>query len=124
MSAKRPLLNISSWSKQRYYPRNYHTTAKRSFSAFHPPPGRTKPSAWPFRLQQPLAARLVRHNATKAAGGDALLRTPLNDLHVAHGAKIVPFGGYLMPVQYNDLTLVESHNWTREKASLFDVSHM
>ncbi|KAL9092304.1 MAG: hypothetical protein Q9165_004478 [Trypethelium subeluteriae] len=37
---------------------------------------------------------------------------------------MVPFGGYEMPVQYNDLSLAESHNWTREKASLFDVSHM
>ncbi|KAH0555642.1 hypothetical protein GP486_006413 [Trichoglossum hirsutum] len=37
---------------------------------------------------------------------------------------MIPFAGYLMPVQYGDLSLVESHNWTREKASLFDVSHI
>ncbi|KAI9682585.1 MAG: Aminomethyltransferase, mitochondrial [Bathelium mastoideum] len=37
---------------------------------------------------------------------------------------MVPFGGYLMPVQYSDLSIVESHKWTREKASLFDVGHM
>ncbi|KXL46257.1 hypothetical protein M433DRAFT_143301 [Acidomyces richmondensis BFW] len=37
---------------------------------------------------------------------------------------MVPFGGYKMPVQYSDLTIAESHNWTREKASLFDVGHM
>jgi aminomethyltransferase len=36
----------------------------------------------------------------------------------------VPFGGYSMPVQYNDLSIVDSHHWTREKASLFDVGHM
>jgi aminomethyltransferase len=36
----------------------------------------------------------------------------------------VPFGGYSMPVQYSDLSIVESHHWTREKASLFDVGHM
>lgn len=37
---------------------------------------------------------------------------------------MVPFGGYSMPVQYSDLSIAESHNWTREKCSLFDVGHM
>lgn len=37
---------------------------------------------------------------------------------------MVPFGGYSMPVQYSDLSITESHNWTREKCSLFDVGHM
>jgi len=37
---------------------------------------------------------------------------------------MVPFGGYSMPVQYEDLSIAESHKWTRTKASLFDVSHM
>lgn len=37
---------------------------------------------------------------------------------------MVPFGGYSMPVQYSDLSVGESHAWTREKASLFDVGHM
>ncbi|CAF9935593.1 Aminomethyltransferase, mitochondrial [Imshaugia aleurites] len=37
---------------------------------------------------------------------------------------MVPFGGYSMPVQYADLGVGESHKWTREKASLFDVGHM
>ncbi|KAL9616121.1 MAG: hypothetical protein Q9160_008977 [Pyrenula sp. 1 TL-2023] len=41
-----------------------------------------------------------------------------------NGAKIVPFGGYSMPLHYTDLNHVESHHWTRSKASLFDVSHM
>ena len=53
-----------------------------------------------------------------------LKKTQLYDLHVAHKAKLVPFGGYSMPLQYEDLSHVESHRWTREKASLFDVSHM
>lgn len=53
-----------------------------------------------------------------------LHHTPLYDLHIAHSAKMVPFAGYSMPVQYSDMSLVESHNWTRQKASLFDVSHM
>jgi aminomethyltransferase len=51
-------------------------------------------------------------------------KTGLYELHSKHGAKFVPFGGYAMPVQYSDLSIVDSHNWTREKASLFDVGHM
>ena len=52
-----------------------------------------------------------------------LKRTPLYDLHVALGAKMVPFAGYEMPVQY-PLGVLKEHQWTREKAGLFDVSHM
>lgn len=55
---------------------------------------------------------------------DDLGKTALYDLHMRHGAKMVPFGGYSMPVQYSDLSVGESHNWTREKCSLFDVGHM
>ena len=54
---------------------------------------------------------------------DANLRTPLYDLHVEHGAKIIPFSGYEMPVQYN-LGVMKEHIHTRKKAGLFDVSHM
>lgn len=50
-------------------------------------------------------------------------RTPLYDLHVARGAKMVPFAGYEMPVQYG-LGVMKEHLWTRENAGLFDVSHM
>jgi aminomethyltransferase len=53
----------------------------------------------------------------------ALQRTQLFDLHVSLGARMVPFAGYEMPVQYADGILAE-HRWTRDKASLFDVSHM
>ncbi len=52
-----------------------------------------------------------------------LLRTPLYDLHVALGARLVPFAGYEMPVQYRDGILKE-HLHTRAQAGLFDVSHM
>ena len=52
-----------------------------------------------------------------------LARTPLYDLHVSLGAKLVPFAGYDMPVQYPTGILAE-HLYTRAKASLFDVSHM
>ncbi len=54
---------------------------------------------------------------------EALKRTPLYDLHVELGAKIVPFAGYEMPVQYPQGILGE-HKHTREQAGLFDVSHM
>ena len=52
-----------------------------------------------------------------------LKRTPLYDLHVSLGAKMVPFAGYDMPVQY-PLGVLKEHLHTREKAGLFDVSHM
>jgi aminomethyltransferase len=54
---------------------------------------------------------------------EPLLQTPLHDEHVARGARMVPFAGYSMPVQYPSGILTE-HNWTREHAGLFDVSHM
>lgn len=52
-----------------------------------------------------------------------LLRTPLYDLHVELGGKMVPFAGYEMPVQYPAGIMAE-HTHTRAKAGLFDVSHM
>lgn len=52
-----------------------------------------------------------------------LLETPLSAAHVAAGARMVPFSGYLMPVQYPAGILAE-HAWTRAHAGLFDVSHM
>jgi aminomethyltransferase len=52
-----------------------------------------------------------------------LLTTPLHALHGELGAKMVPFAGYDMPVQYPTGVLAE-HNWTRSHAGLFDVSHM
>jgi aminomethyltransferase len=52
-----------------------------------------------------------------------LLRTPLHELHVSRGAKMVPFAGYDMPVQY-PLGVLKEHEHTRTKAGLFDVSHM
>ena len=53
----------------------------------------------------------------------ALKRTILYGEHAALGAKLVPFAGYEMPVQYPTGILTE-HNWTRTSAGLFDVSHM
>ncbi|RQW64812.1 glycine cleavage system aminomethyltransferase GcvT [Vibrio viridaestus] len=53
----------------------------------------------------------------------ALLYTPLYDLHIDAGAKMVPFAGYSMPVQYK-LGVKKEHLHTRNAAGLFDVSHM
>lgn len=52
-----------------------------------------------------------------------LLTTPLNALHIELGARMVPFAGYSMPVQY-PAGLVAEHHHTRNAAGLFDVSHM
>jgi aminomethyltransferase len=48
--------------------------------------------------------------------------TPLHDRHVALGAKMVEFGGWLMPLQYT--SILEEHQATRERAGQFDLSHM
>src|SRR5438132_13992621 len=50
-------------------------------------------------------------------------RTPLYDVHAELGAKLVPFAGYEMPVQY-PTGITAEHKAVREKAGLFDVSHM
>ena len=52
----------------------------------------------------------------------SLLRTPLHDRHVAAGARLVPFAGYEMPVQYR--SILEEHRAVRTAAGLFDLSHM
>ena len=52
-----------------------------------------------------------------------LLNTPLHRLHLELGARMVPFAGYSMPVQY-PAGLMAEHHHTRNSAGLFDVSHM
>jgi aminomethyltransferase len=52
----------------------------------------------------------------------ANLRTPLYDWHLAHKARMVPFGGWDMPVQYAGV--IAEHKTVRTGAGLFDVSHM
>ena len=71
------------------------------------------------RLQAIQVGRASTHAKTSEPN-----RTALYDLHVDKGGKMVPFGGYSMPVQYSDLSVGDSHRWTREKCSLFDVGHM
>ena len=51
------------------------------------------------------------------------LKTPLYDVHVEEGGKIVPFAGYLLPVQYGTVVIKE-HMAVRQQCGLFDVSHM
>lgn len=58
-----------------------------------------------------------------SATASALLSTPLNALHIELGARMVPFAGYSMPVQYPQ-GLIAEHKHTRTAAGLFDVSHM
>ncbi|WP_339907613.1 glycine cleavage system aminomethyltransferase GcvT [Pseudomonas guineae] len=54
---------------------------------------------------------------------ETLAKTPLHALHIELGARMVPFAGYDMPVQY-PLGVMKEHLHTREQAGLFDVSHM
>src|SRR5688572_20147323 len=53
---------------------------------------------------------------------DAENALPLDGWHRARGARMVPFAGYAMPIQYEGI--IAEHRWTRESAGLFDVSHM
>ncbi|CCH62236.1 hypothetical protein TBLA_0G02990 [Henningerozyma blattae CBS 6284] len=62
----------------------------------------------------------LNSSVTKAS----LKKTALHDLHVELGGTMVPYAGYSMPVLYKGQTHIESHNWTRTNAGLFDVSHM
>jgi len=58
----------------------------------------------------------------EAQGSEPLETLPLDSWHRARGARMVPFAGYEMPVQYEGI--MAEHLWTRENAGLFDVSHM
>src|SRR5262245_41657576 len=62
-------------------------------------------------------------DATPSPTPAPLKKTPLHALHVARNARMVPFAGYDMPVQYADGIIAE-HNHVRDQAGLFDVSHM
>ena len=66
---------------------------------------------------------LLTDTTSTASPETSLLRTPLYDLHLELGARMVPFAGYSMPVQY-PAGLMAEHLHTRASAGLFDVSHM
>ena len=52
----------------------------------------------------------------------SLKRTPLYEAHIKHAGKMIDFGGWELPVQYEGI--IKEHRMVREKAGLFDVSHM
>ncbi|KAB8291291.1 hypothetical protein EYC80_009977 [Monilinia laxa] len=81
-------------------------------------------SRFPTSAGAPSQQQSTRHASSSSPSSSELRKTPLYDLHVAHGGKMVPFGGFHMPVQYSGLSVSASHHFTREHASLFDVSHM
>lgn len=62
-------------------------------------------------------------SSAAAPAADSLLQTPLHALHLELGARMVPFAGYAMPVQY-PAGLMAEHRQCRDSAALFDVSHM
>jgi aminomethyltransferase len=62
------------------------------------------------------------NNSDEHDEAPALEALPLDSWHRARGARMVPFAGYEMPVQYEGI--IAEHLWTREHAGLFDVSHM
>ncbi|TRX90223.1 hypothetical protein FHL15_008951 [Xylaria flabelliformis] len=78
----------------------------------------------PSCRRTPFTPHSRRTYASSSSSDAPLSKTALYDLHLAHGAKMVPFGGFEMPVQYSGLSVSASHHFTREKASLFDVGHM
>ena len=55
---------------------------------------------------------------------DELKKTALHEYHVSQGARMVEFAGWSMPVQYSNMSIINSTLHTRRHASLFDVSHM
>lgn len=104
-----------------FAPSSAHATrplSPRSSPALLSPAPRPQISQW--SLSRPNAVR----NYASSAGDESLGKTALYDLHLAHGGKMVPFGGFHMPVQYSSLSVSASHAFTRTHASLFDVSHM
>lgn len=72
-----------------------------------------------FARKQPCGILLADRYATRMS---ELQRTPLRDFHAAHGARLVDFAGWEMPVQYR--SILEEHKAVRRTAGLFDVSHM
>jgi len=68
------------------------------------------------------ARRRLEWRRMGSAEDTTLRRTPLYDLHERQGARIVPFAGWAMPVQYRGI--VEEHHAVRRRAGVFDVSHM
>ncbi|KAL8566257.1 hypothetical protein ACOMHN_046758 [Nucella lapillus] len=67
--------------------------------------------------------RVIVHSLRNYASEGGLQRTCLYDFHVSHGAKMVPFAGWEMPVQYKT-SISEEHLQVRNSVGIFDVTHM
>jgi aminomethyltransferase len=79
----------------------------------------------PSHLASPLMRRSIANCSLKRCSSTGqVLKTALYDYHVSKEGKMVPFAGYLMPVQYGPLSIIQSHQHTRQHCSIFDVSHM
>src|SRR6476469_3380993 len=76
-----------------------------------------------YHGRQPLLMESRLTPSTESLSEDQLQKTPLHALHAELGARMVPFAGYSMPVQY-PAGLMAEHKQTRESAGLFYVSHM
>ena len=74
-------------------------------------------------MARAVVQKFAPENARVSAPAETLLSTPLHALHLELGARMVPFAGYSMPVQY-PAGLMAEHHHTRNAAGLFDVSHM
>lgn len=80
-----------------------------------------RPNVSKFRAGKAVSVISKRFSSTTSEG---LNKTPFYDLHLELKGTMVDFAGYSMPVLYKGQSHIESHNWTRSKAGLFDVSHM
>ncbi|KPI43097.1 Aminomethyltransferase, mitochondrial [Cyphellophora attinorum] len=113
----RPVLRAAHQIGRNVSRRRTPTPATPGTGSFSP----TLPAALATRA--PLPAYNVCSKRYASTSSD-LKQTPLYDMHANAGAKLVGFAGYSMPLTYPDQSQSESHKWTRENASLFDVSHM
>jgi len=73
---------------------------------------------FPHRISSPFKYH-VRQFAS--SDGTAIRKTALYDIHVKEGGNMVEYGGFQMPIYYKSQSISDSVNWTRSKASLFDV---
>ena len=88
-------------------------------------PGEDEGEEWKSSQRSSRVARGLRHmlpSLVWRVTETAQKKTPLYDEHVRRGAKMVPFAGWLMPVQYT--SIVEEHQAVRKNVGMFDISHM
>jgi Aminomethyltransferase folate-binding domain len=93
--------------------------------------GNIHPKSWAGSAAGGSCSSPRPHSRTFAASSSLdsageLQKTALFDWHQQQGsgADMVPFAGYALPVLYKDMGVMKEHLWCREKAALFDVSHM